>query len=236
MTPLARWDARWKLAAILIACIIIACLQTPQAALAALGIALALAAAAHVRLRKIADRLALIALSLLPFLVVLPFEWDADRGLHVSRHGFDFALTLALRAFAIGVLALVLVTSAPLDRLIVAAQKLGLPAPLTRILLLTHRYAQGIVDEVRRLRIAWRVRGFRPATNLRTYRTYAHGLGAVLVRSGERGEVVAAAMRARGFDGRCRSLTPFHSTPADVLAAGLLIASLLALAVWERLA
>lgn len=236
MTPLTRWDARWKLAAILIACVIIACLRTEQAAAAALGIALATAAVARVRPRKIADRLALIALSLLPFLIVLPFEWDADRGILFSRPGFDFALTLALRAFAIGVLALVLVTSAPLDRLIVAAQKLGLPAPLTRIVLLTHRYAQGIVDEVRRLRIAWRVRGFRPATNLRTYRTYAYGLGAVLVRSGERGEVLAAAMRARGYDGRYRSLTPFRTTPVDVLAAGLLIASLLALAVWERLA
>ena len=225
-SPLARWDARWKLAAILAACAIAACLQTLRAAGAALAVALLLAMLANVSWSKFASRIGLIALSLVTFLIAMPF----------LEGGTILAFTIVLRALAIGVFAFLLVATAPLERTVAAAQALGVPGPLAQIALLAHRYTTLMIDEVRRLRIAWRVRAFRPCTSRHTYRTYAHGIGAVLVRSGERGERVADAMRARGFDGTFHLTKPFHASFADALAGLALILTMIALAILDRLA
>jgi cobalt/nickel transport system permease protein len=225
-SPLARWDARWKLVAILTACLATACLQTLSAAAIALAIATALVAFANVSWRKFASRIGLIALSLVPFVIVLPF----------LENGTLLAVTIILRALAIGAFAYLLVATAPLERTVAAAQSLGVPGALAQIVLLAHRYTALMIDEVRRLRVAWRVRAFRTSTSTHCYRTYAHGIGAILVRSGDRGERVAAAMCARGFDGTFYLATPFHASATDALASLGLILTMIALAIWDRLA
>jgi cobalt/nickel transport system permease protein len=225
-SPLARWDARWKLTAILVACLATACLQTLFASAIALTVAAVLVAFANIFWRKFASRIGLIAFSLVPFVVVLPFLDGGTR----------LALTIILRALAIGTFAYLLVATVPLERTVAAAQSLGVPGVLAQIVLLAHRYTALMIDEVRRLRIAWRVRAFRTSTSRHTYRTYAHGIGAILVRSGDRGERVAAAMRARGFDGTFHLATPFHASALDALASLGLILTMIALAIWDRLA
>ncbi len=85
------------------------------------------------------------------------------------------------------------------------------------------------------MRIALRVRGYRNRANRHSYRTAGHVAGTLLVRGCERAERVGQAMRCRGFDGRFRSLTTFHTRPADVLAFGLITASAAALAAWDWL-
>jgi len=218
----SRWDPRWKLAAILLACGATACLRTPAAAAAALGIALLLAAISRIPPRRIAARLALIAVSLAPFIAVLPFI-----------EGTTLALVIGLRALAIGMLALVLLAT-PIERVLVASQSLGLPGPLVQIALLAQRYAHTFADEFHRLRIAWRVRGFQPAADAATARTLAHGIGALLVRSHDRGTQVSHAMRARGFDGTFRTLAPCRTTVADVLGSVAVMAMFVALVVGEQ--
>src|SRR5213083_2762433 len=72
-SPLARWDARWKLAAIFVAVGGIAALNHAIPAAAALAIGLALLAVARLPRRWVQTRLALFALAALPFLIILPF-------------------------------------------------------------------------------------------------------------------------------------------------------------------
>jgi cobalt/nickel transport system permease protein len=232
----ARWEPRSALAAILPACLIVACLQSLSAATIAFAISLLAAMVLRVKPGRLFARLGLIALSLLPFLIILPIQYQAGRGLFLNDAGATHALTIALRALTIGALAYALLGAAPVDRTFAAARSFGLPASLTHVLLLTHRYSTLLFDEVRRLRIAWRVRAFRMKTSLHTYRTLSTGVGAVLVRAGERGERVGAAMHARGFTGEFHAASSTAARTRDLLAAAAVLAAYAGLALWDRLA
>ena len=105
---------------------------------------------------------------------------------------------------------------------------------LVLLTLLAHRYVFVLGDELRRLRVALRVRGFRAKANRHGYRTLGHVVGATLVRGSDRAERVADAMRCRGFDGRFHTLAGFRTTAADVVSCLLVVAATAALIAWDR--
>ena len=113
---IARWDARWKLAAILIAVAGTAALNQPLPVAVACFAGLLLLVLARLPGRWVRDRLALFALSSLPFLLLLPLTLDpAGPGweigpVRLSEHGLTAGLAVALlpghrciRAGAVGV-------------------------------------------------------------------------------------------------------------------------------------
>jgi cobalt/nickel transport system permease protein len=153
----------------------------------------------------------------LPVLVRDPDPWLTLGPLTISEHGIRLAALICLKGLAIVTLVLVLLTAAPFHVTLQAAHSLRVPGLLVQLTLLTYRYIFLLASELARLRVALRVRGYRSRAALRNYRTVAHAAGALLVRSHDRAERVAQAMRCRGFDGRFRSLTEFRTTPADVL-------------------
>ncbi len=84
------------------------------------------------------------------------------------------------------------------------------------------RYLHVLEEEHRRMVNALKVRGFEPATNLHTYRTYAYLVGLLFVRGYDRGERVYKAMLCRGFDGTFWLLHHFRLQPRDIaLAVGM---------------
>jgi cobalt/nickel transport system permease protein len=226
-SPISRWDARWKLAALLLATVAVVTLRDLWAAGVAALLALFLAGIGRVRWSVLTSRWLLLLLAVAPVLMVLPFT---------AENGTRLAGGVALRAFAVGTLAVVLVHTAPLARTFAAAHALGVPGLLVQIAQLAHRYSLLFFAEARRVRIALRTRGFRTRTDAHTYRTLGASAGVLLVRGGDRAESVADAMRTRGFDGTYRPLHPFRTTPADALGfAAVLVASAL-LIVWDRFA
>jgi len=240
-SPLARWDARWKLASVLAAVAGIAALRHPAPAGLALVITLILLVVSRLPGRWARSRLAAFALASLPFLIVLPFTLDAagpgwDVGpVRVSERGLLSGLAVAFRCVAIGAISLVLVGTAPLHHTIAAAHRLRVPGLLVLLTLLAYRYAFLLGDELRRLRLALRTRGFRPTADRHGYRTLGHVTGAILVRGADRAERVADAMRCRGFDGRFHTLTAFRTTPADVGAFLVAVVGTTGLVVWDQL-
>jgi cobalt/nickel transport system permease protein len=236
-SPLSRLDPRWKLAAFLPLLAVVALLRSLPAAGAALAAALLLAAAARLPARWYLRRAGSVLLFLAPFLVVLPFLVtgpDVERSWwEPGWPGTRLALLLAAKALALVTLALVLLATAPLPATLKAAHRLGIPGVLVQLFLLTYRYLFLLAEELRRLRIALRVRGFRLRGNRRGYQTVAHVTGTLLVRSHERGERVGEAMRWRGFDGRCRTLTDFRTTLSDVAVFLLLVGGGAGLLLWD---
>jgi cobalt/nickel transport system permease protein len=215
-SPLRRLDPRWKLAGLGLAVVAAALLRTLPAAGAALAASLVLAAAARLPLRWYLARLGMTALFLAPFVLTLPFLLPGPGGELPSRHGAGVALLLALKAATLVTLALVLLAGAPLSDTLKAAHALWVPGLLVHLFVLAYRYAFLLGEELARLRVALRVRGYRNRPDRHSYRTIGHVAGTLLVRSHERGERVGQAMRCRGFDGRFRSLTAFHTTLGDV--------------------
>jgi cobalt/nickel transport system permease protein len=224
-SPVARWDARWKLAALLVAAAGTAATRHAPAAAAALLAGLLLTRLARVPPTVVASRLGLLLLGVAPFLLLAPFT---DQSLAP-------AAALGLRVLAVGAFALTLVRSGPPARTFAAAHELRVPGPAVQVAQLAHRYTFLIAAEVRRMRVALRARGFRPRTTAHTYRTLGHGVGALLVRSGERADRVAAAMRCRGYDGTARPLAAFHTTFADRLSFAAVAAGTITLVLADRL-
>jgi cobalt/nickel transport system permease protein len=232
-SPLRQLDARWKLAALTLAALATALLRTVPATALALAGALFLAWLGRLPLRWYLGRLGPVALVLALFAVPLPFllhgsgpEWQWGP-FSVSRHGAAVALVLSTKAVAVVTLALVLLASAPLDATLKAAHSLHVPGLLVQLGLLSYRYLFLLADELGRLRVALRVRGYRNRPTWHSYRTVGHVAGTLLVRGYERAERVGQAMRCRGFDGRFRSLATFRTRAADVLAFALIVAATL---------
>lgn len=238
-SPVSRLDPRWKLAALLLAAAAVAALRTWPAAAGALAGALFLAALGRLPARWYLGRLAAVAGLLALFAGTLPFlltgpgpAWDWGP-VHVSAYGVGAALLLVAKALALLTLMLVLLATAPLDATFKAAHALRVPGLLVHLAMLTYRYLFVVADELARLRVALRVRGYRNRACRHSYHTVGSVAGTLLVRSYERAERVGQAMRCRGFDGRFRSLAAFRTTAADVAAFGLIVASAAGLLVWD---
>jgi cobalt/nickel transport system permease protein len=158
------------------------------------------------------------------------WEW---RFLHPTDAGLVVAATLAMKTVALVTLALTLLSSAPLHVTLAASRKLGAPKLLVQLTLLTYRYVFLLLDELSRLRIALRVRGFRNAMTAHAYRTVGQVTGTLLVRGSDRAEHVTQAMRCRGFDGHFHTLIAFRTRPADVLMFVLLVGVAAGLVAWD---
>ena len=224
-SPLARWDSRWKLAAIAFLVAGTACVRSTPAAAAFFAVAVGLALLGRIPRRAILGRVGLVLFAVVPVLVVVPLTVD---------DGLVPALGVGFRALAIGTFALVLVRTAPLHRTLAAAHRLRVPGVLVQVTQLAHRYTFLLAAEARRTRTALRTRGFRPRTDAHTYRTTGQAVGGLLVRGGERADRVAAAMRCRGFDGTFHTLTAFRTTAADGLGFALAAAVAVGLVAADR--
>jgi cobalt/nickel transport system permease protein len=202
----------------------------PHAALALVG-ALLLALLGRLPLRWYLEQAATLALFLGLFALPLPFllhgtmpAWELGP-VRVWPYGLHAALLLGAKALALLTLVLVLLATAPLDATLKAAHALHLPGLLVQLAMLAYRYIFVVADELARLRVALRVRGYRNRASRHSYHTIGTVTGTLLVRSAERAERVGQAMRCRGFDGRFRSLVVFRTTWADVIVFQLIVLS-----------
>lgn len=194
-SPLARLDGRWRLAALLVLTVAVTLVRQPVGAVLAVVVSVVVAGLARVPIDWLAMRLAAVALVGICFAVPLVLFGRPDE-----------AVVVAFKAVALAVLAGVLVVSAPLERTARAAWHLGVPGVVIQVALLAYRYVFLLGDELERLRVALRVRGFRNRPNRHSYYTVAAATGTLLARGADRADRVAAAMRCRGFDGTFRSL------------------------------
>src|SRR5262249_48094930 len=156
---------------------------TLPAAAAAAAAAVALAALARLPPRGYLARLGLVALFLAPFVLLLPLllsdrgpAWDLGP-VRVSAYGLAAAPRLCLGAVTVVTLMLVLLATAPLDVTLKAAHALRVPGLLVQLTALTYRYLFLLADELARLRVALRVRGYRHRASRHGYRTVAHVAG-----------------------------------------------------------
>jgi cobalt/nickel transport system permease protein len=143
--------------------------------------------------------------AVLPFTVNGTVLYDAGP-LSLTREGILLAARISLKSAAILLAFMALAASSSMAALGHALQNLGVPEKLVYLFLFCYRYIFVIEQEYRRLEKAVRLRAFRPATNLHTYRTYAYLVGMLFLRSSLRAEQVHRAMVCRGFHGRFYTL------------------------------
>ncbi|HET8961423.1 cobalt ECF transporter T component CbiQ [Nocardioides sp.] len=138
------------------------------------------------------------------FALLLPFVATGPRaellGLNVSEPGLVAAAGLLMKG-TLGVLAaLTLAATTEPDDLLRGLQRLRVPDPLVQIMGFMIRYLDVVTGEMGRMLTAMRSRGYDPRSP-RHWPVLARSLGALFIRSYERGERVHLAMLSRGYTG-----------------------------------
>ncbi|MGY4709949.1 cobalt ECF transporter T component CbiQ [Mycolicibacterium sp. CBM1] len=170
---------------------------------------------ARIPLRWILPRM-LIEAPFIVLAVLLPFAEGGDRvqfaGLQLSVAGLWAAWGIVVKG-TLGVAASLTVAATTSAReLPLALSRLGMPGLVTSMLVLMIRYIDLLSAEVARMRMARISRGDSPRA-LHQAGAIAKGIGALFLRSYERGERVYLAMTSRGFDGRVPELAIVGAGP-----------------------
>ena len=204
-SPVHDLPPHCKLAAVF--CFVVVVVSTPREAVWAFALYAALLAAVAVLARIPAGFLLkrlLIEVPFVAFALLMPFVVPGEQtellGVPVSVPGLWGAWNVLAKG-TLGVAASVLLASTTeLRSLLLGLQRLRLPPLLVQIASFMLRYGDVISDEMRRMSIARRSRGFE-AKGVRHWGVLAKSAGALFIRSYERGERVHLAMVSRGYAG-----------------------------------
>ncbi len=238
MIPQAReeFEPRTKLVGLSFAFILLIFANSIPTLIAASAFVIVPILRARILARWLFARLGILLLALLPFWLSVPFftsagltlaEWGRWR---ITDAGVKAMAILLLRTTTITLWILYLLATTNWSDGVIAARRLGLPRMLSSILILTHRYLHMLNQELIRIRVAVRVRGFRNGMNRHSYRTIGQLIGSLFVRSYDRSEHLHQAMLMRGFKGDLPSLRKCQLRTRDwffAAAAGLYHSALL---------
>jgi cobalt/nickel transport system permease protein len=231
-SPVHALPAHTKLLAVL--GFVLAVVSTPREAMWAFAAyAVLLAAVAYAArvpasylLKRLVIEVPFVAFAfLMPF--VVPGEPVVLLGVTVSEAGLWDAWNVLAKG-TLGVAASVLLAATTeLRELLLGLQRLRLPPMLVQIASFMIRYGDVITDEMRRMSVARRSRGFE-ARGVRHWGVLAKSAGALFIRSYERGERVHLAMVSRGYTGTMPVIDQVTATPAQWGRAAALPVSALA--------
>jgi cobalt/nickel transport system permease protein len=145
------------------------------------------------------------------FALLMPFIAHGPRtevlGLTVSEPGLHAGVALLVKG-TLGVLAsLTLAATTEPQDVLRGLQRLRMPELIVQIMGFMIRYLDVVTAELARMMVAMRSRGCEPRSP-RHWPTLARAMGALFIRSYERGERVHLAMLSRGYDGRLPSKDP----------------------------
>jgi cobalt/nickel transport system permease protein len=187
---------------------------------AALILSSALIAIARLSIKAVFKRMVMVNALILLLWLVLPFTFNGNVLTRIGpfaiyHPGVVLAAQITLKSNAILFAFIALIATMSLATLGHALHRLGVPEKMVHLLLMTYRYLFVIEVEYLRLMRAAKIRGFRPGTNVNTYRTYSYVIGMLFVRAAARAERVYQAMLCRGFNGKFYSLQEFQTTAAS---------------------
>jgi len=241
-SPMHRLDPRVKIVLGTGFAFTVALASSFWALFAALGAALILMAFSGLDVVSVLKRLALVNGFILFFWLVLPVTVSGEPFIQfgpitLTRQGILLSAQITVKSNAILISLIALLSTSSISTLGHALNQLKVPDKLVILLLLTFRYIFVLEQEYRRLRRAIQIRGFKPGTNLHSYRTYAYLIGMLFVRAAARADRVHQAMLCRGFQGKFHSLRIFSVGSSDIFwtaAVGIMIAAVGALE-WSNL-
>ncbi|BBF92007.1 cobalt ECF transporter T component CbiQ [Blastochloris tepida] len=205
--PIARRDARLRVVAAAAYAVTVVTLTRLDVLALALACSLAALLLARLPVARTVRQVAAMDTFIIVMIAMLPFTVPGEAafelfGLVASWDGLAKAAAIALKANAVVLMAMALLSTLEPVTLARALHGLGVPERLVHLVLFTVRYVDVLDQEYQRLRTAMRARGFRPANSRHTYVSFGYLIGMMLVRALERSERILQAMKCRGFSGR----------------------------------
>ena len=215
-----RLDPRIRISTATVYSLVVAVSMTFQTLITAFIISLILLGLTQINIKKVMKRLAVVNGLILLFWLLLPLTFEGEALFHVgpltvTRPGVLLSARITIKSNAILLTFISLVATMSIATLGHAMDRLGIPSKIVHLLLLTYRYIFVIEQEYQRLTRSAKIRGFRPRTNMHTYRTVAYFIGMLFVRASNRAERVHQAMLCRGFNGKFFCLSDFVFSSKD---------------------
>ena len=238
-----RLDPRVKVVVVFLFSVVVAVSNQFVVLVCALGLGLWPVLLARVPIGQLGRRLVPVNAFILFLWLFLPFTLQGEPLFSVgplvgTDEGVLYAARISIKSNAIMVMLIALVASTSILTLGHAMHELRVPGKIVYLLFFAYRYIHVIHRQYLRLVSAMKVRGFRPGTNMHTYKAFACLVGMLLVRSCDRAERVRNAMLCRGFRGKLYSLSQFSLKTSDVISLVVMLALILALGVleWTKIA
>ena len=233
-----RLDPRVKIVVVFLFSVVVAVSTRFAVLVSAIALGVCVTWLANLPTKELLRRLVPINIFIIFLWLFLPFTFEGKPlfsvGPLVGTHeGVLYATQITIKSNAIVVVLIALVSSTSILTLGHAMHELRVPKKIVHLFFFTYRYIHVIHREYLRLVNAMKARGFRPGTNMHTYKTYAYLVGMLLVRSSDRAERVRNAMLCRGFRGNLYSLSTFSMKREDVISLILMLGLILALGVLE---
>jgi len=237
-SPLQRWDPRFKLLSLGSFAFGVALVKTLPLALVALLVALILLKLSSLPYHFIAHAMKWIIFFLLPFFLIMPLSYPGEAAYHIlglpfAWEGLRLATLIFIKANAIVLTTFAIFGSSRFDISMIALQHLKCPKVLVQMTLFTYRYTFVFLEEMKRMQVAMRARGFVLKTDMYTLRTMGNFVGTLLVRSFERTERVYNAMLSKGYQGEFHTLVRFKSDRSDYIKAVIVLGITIALLVGD---
>jgi cobalt/nickel transport system permease protein len=184
-SSLHRLDARWKLLACLAALAALSLLPAWPGALVCSALGFVLALAAGLPLFSVMLRAAWVLPFALVFAILTAFGGDVPR-----------AATLLAKTYASALCAVLLMATTPMERVLGAMNRLGVPSLLVEVIHFIWRYLHVVVEQAFRIRTAADVRG-----GSRSFRISASSVAVLLATSYARAGRIHRAILARNGTG-----------------------------------
>jgi cobalt/nickel transport system permease protein len=222
-------DPRVKIFLTLVFSVIVALNNNLHATALSLILPVLLIICAQLQARLVLARLA-IANGFIVFIwMFLPVTTEGETvytlgPLSIQWEGLLQALLITLKSNSIILMVMALLGTSPIFTLVHAMSHLGIPDKLVHLFFFCFRYIHVIQAEYHRLHNAMKMRGFKPRTDMHTYRSYAYLVGMLLVRSFDRAQRILQAMKCRGFSGKFYILHHYEMKTRDYAFAGSSIA------------
>ncbi|KAA5602164.1 cobalt ECF transporter T component CbiQ [Blastochloris sulfoviridis] len=236
--PIARRDARLRVVAEAAFAVTVVALARLDVLALALACAIAAMLLARLPVAQTLRRVAAMDTFIVVMIAMLPFTVPGTPAFELfdlvaSWEGLAKAAAIALKANAVVLMAMALLSTLEPVTLARALRGLGMPERLVHLVLFTVRYVDVLDQEYRRLRTAMRARGFRPANSRHTYVSFGYLVGMMLVRALERSERILKAMKCRGFSGRLTLDARWEPGRGDVAFGAVFTGLILGLIVLE---
>jgi cobalt/nickel transport system permease protein len=225
---LHRLDPRVKVVVAVIFSLVVALADKTSCLVTAATVSIAMLFLARLPLQQVVRRLLVVNSFILFLWLFLPFTFPGEAfftigPLHATREGITYALLLTIKSNTIVLALISLLATTPIITLGHTLSHLYVPDKLVHLFFFTVRYMQVLHQEYERLRNAMKVRGFRPATNIHTYKSYAYLVGMLLIMSFDRADRIRKAMLCRGFHGKLYLLSHFEFHRKDLVLGGIMI-------------
>ncbi len=238
-----RLDPRVKIVVVFLFSVVVAVSNRFLVLMLALSWSLCIVLLARVPMRQLLRRVMPVNVFVLFLWFFLPLTLKGEPLFSVgplvwTHEGVLYAARISLKSNTIVAVLIALVGSTSILTIGHAMHELKISKKIVHLFFFTYRYVHVIHREYLRLVNAMKIRGFRPGTNMYTYKTYAYLVGILLVRSADRADRVRHAMLCRGFRGRLYSLSQFSLKTSDVISLIVMLACVLSLGIleWTKIA